>query len=316
MTVYLHIGSPKCGSSTIQALLSANRRHLEAAGIALPKDEQFAHDLGHQFVRGWLNRDTFDTAGSDKALPWNATDTDLILSSETYLAIGAQPESLDRFLAPFGDQEIHVLAVMRSPAALLESTWFQWMRTYRTFEKVREVASRFGYFYKDYLGNGWFERIDASWARWRSHSAIASFVPVYMDKGERIDFTAELNRFVNRKVIVYPATRVQNESMNGVTFRLLLEFRGTHFHDYRTFVRFLDREMRAHGFRHYRYLADRARLAIHEHCAPLRLFSRFAGTVSSFDNAADIPDAVFDELLEVAHGVAASFIRPASRSSA
>ena len=190
------------------------------------------------------------------------------------------------------------------------------MRTYRTFEKVREEVSQYGYFYRDYLDNGWFERINQSWARWRSHPAITSFVPVFMDQGERIDFAAELNSFLNREVILDPATGVQNESMNGVTFRLLKEFRGMHFRDYRAFVRFLDREVNSRGYRRYRYFADQVRLAIHAHCARLELFGRFAGTVFSFDNATDIPDATFDELLEMAHGLATNFNAPVDHPTA
>ncbi|MEM9010187.1 MAG: hypothetical protein AAGE18_03100 [Pseudomonadota bacterium] len=315
MTVYLHIGSPKCGSTTIQSLLAANRAPLGEAGLHLHPDENFAHEVGHQFVRGWLSdaqrRDRTDEirALSDEGMG------DIVLSSETYMAIGAKRETLDTFLSLFGRREIRVLAVMRSPAALLESTWFQWMRTYRRFDKVRQTVAQAGFSFPRYLETGWFERIDRNWQTWAHHPRIARFTPILMDQGGRLDFARILDDFLDRRAMRLPAETAENESMNGVTFRLLKQYRQAPLESYESFVSQLDRRMSSLGYGRYRLFIDGVRARIHTHCRDLPLFAPFADSVPSYPSAAALPEETFEELLEISRELARTFAPKAPQAA-
>src|SRR5438067_844504 len=99
MSVFIHIGSPKCASTTIQDLIARNRSTLESAGCAT-KTTDFAHALAKAFQKGLPNGPTEECREILRGISGS-----LVLSSENFLSLAARPEAIDAFLGLFGHHD-------------------------------------------------------------------------------------------------------------------------------------------------------------------------------------------------------------------
>lgn len=307
MVGYIHIGAPKCGSTALQQAILANIEYLEVAGIHAPKSQNFAEELAHRFTQGWRNSEEIRKAVSREEDDFIPNQGDILLSSEAFLACAASPLNLQDLIASFCQDELHVLGVIRDPASLLESTWFQWMRTYRAFEKVRKSMNHASLYFENYIDSGWFEKIDHNWRNWQSHELVKSFKEVRIGL-DRFDATEIIADFINQPLPNKGKESTANVSMNGVTFRILKEYRNVPLRGYDDFVRKLERAMRSKGYGDFRFLSDSNARKINRSAASLPLFKGFAGFGQLRPAAQDIPKIQFAELLIEAREIARPFL--------
>ncbi len=199
MTAYIHVGAPKCGSTTLQSIMGQNVDAFLEAGISVQENQDYANSIAHKFAVGWLSDDELVDAkklGQKSDLTENL---DTLLSSETFLIIGRHKEVLRELIQEFGDEDIRILGVVRDPASLLESTWFQWFKTFRKFKKVEESMNLFGTFFRNYLDSGWFEEMDISWRNWCENSNVSEAHLIRMGVDTFYPYEI-LNNFVDRPV--------------------------------------------------------------------------------------------------------------------
>lgn len=308
MTGYIHIGAPKCGSSTIQSLVARNALAIRDSGIGIFQDANFGNQLAHRFVSGWLPDEAQERSNTQDTFLHDHRNSDIFLSSEAYLALAQNPANLNALLSLIGQDNLNILAIIRDPASLLESTWFQWMRTYRTFPKVRSIMDERGVYYKKYLDSNWFEMINLNWQRWRTNASVTKFTPIYMDLIDRFDPSEILQDFLGRRISLTEQSGRVNESMNGVTFRLLKEFRSVRFSDYRSFVTALDKETSAQGYGKYRFLSDNMARQVTQSAGQTELFAPYLDAErTAHPNAQDLETSVYAKLLKKAEAMATEF---------
>ena len=307
MVGYIHIGAPKCGSTALQQVILANIDRLGAAGIRTPRSQDFAEGLAHNFTYGWRDNDEIRLNGANS--DFDPAGGDILLSSEAFLACGASSPGLRALTKSFYQDELHILGVIRDPASLLESTWFQWMRTYRAFEKVRRTMNHASLYFENYINSDWFAKINQNWQNWRSYPSVACFkeVSLGLDPFDPVDVLVE---FLNRPLSNDVEQERANVSINGVTFRILKEYRNVPLRGYEDFVFQLERAMRDKGYGGYRFLSDKNALRVNHSACSLPLFRGFKDIRRDGPTAQDISKVEFDKLLEESKEIA----RPYSRN--
>lgn len=124
MTVYLHIGAPKTGTTYLQRVLARNRRTLTDAGVYYPgsrPDHWFAaQDLLNWDWGGWHNPQV-DGAWNhlvDQVHRWNGPT--IVISHEMFSA--AKNEHVARASADLGP-DLHVIYTARDLARLIPAAW-------------------------------------------------------------------------------------------------------------------------------------------------------------------------------------------------
>jgi hypothetical protein len=130
---FLHVGSPKTGTSYLQNVLWRSREELAAQGVVLP-----LRRADHFFLTLVL-RDEYDAAADppraadvlerlDAALA--RTDGDVLITHELLSVVA--PEQIDAFLARLTAFEVHVVVTTRSLDRQLPSEWQQFVKTRHT----------------------------------------------------------------------------------------------------------------------------------------------------------------------------------------
>jgi len=304
MTGYIHIGAPKCGSTGLQSLIAANIAALQEAGVRAPQSQALANELAHRFAYGWQKKDDLKQALAEEGEGFELSGGDILLSSESYLAAASEEGNLDRLIDLFEQDELQVLAVIRDPASLLESTWFQWMRTHRTFPKVHDMMRTKGLYYKAYLDSSWFSEMNQNWQRWQQHPKVTRFSAIRLGL-DAFDSAEVLADFLQRPLPPLGPGKDANESMNGVTFRLLKEWRGVPLPRYGSFVAQVERMTKKQRFGSYRFLTTENAALVNQSAADLPLFSDFYGQQPPRKAAQDLPKDVFADLLEETRKIAA-----------
>lgn len=306
MSIFLHIGAPKCGSTTIQSQLSKNKDILKQAGLVTPAEQIDAHRIGHRFTTGWLKNITGPLTTDERALLARDRGGDLLMSSEVCLQIAKEPHQLDAFIACFDPEEpLHLLTIIRRPSSQLESTWLQWMRTYRTFPKVAEQMALRGLHIDAYIRDGsWLSGLITNWSRWKAHDRVTSIETLYMERGPRIDFTQVLPDFTKRKMVLPSSTDDLNISMNGVSFRLLREFTQTKIPNYNRFTRRIEALTNQAGFSKFRILTYSQRLEIDRAMTNVELFSPYSEPPENKPSAYELDAATWSDLLQAAWAIA------------
>lgn len=126
----IHIGAPKCGSTTLQALWHANRAELERAGV------HYAGDRAHSWepakavsevpekirrvipsIKNWTN-----FLGEVR----KSTSRLTLISSEWYTS--AHPHAIERIVADLDRDRLHAVLVIRPIAKTLPSAWQQLLK--------------------------------------------------------------------------------------------------------------------------------------------------------------------------------------------
>ena len=123
--VYLHIGTPKSGTTYLQEVLWRNQDSLRAAGVRYPAsrpDEQFLAtlDLLGRTFHGQADPampGAWDRIAAE-ARAWPGTS---VISHE--MLAPASPETVRRALRSFGDAEVHIVCTARDLARQLPAVW-------------------------------------------------------------------------------------------------------------------------------------------------------------------------------------------------
>ncbi len=122
--VFLHVGTPKSGTSYLQDKLALNRDLLEAQGLDYARTRTGGHFEASLDLIGerW--------AGAEKAAAgqWDAlvsstrsTKRDLLVSHEILAA--AQPDAVRRAMASFADDEVHIVLTARDLGRQIPAEW-------------------------------------------------------------------------------------------------------------------------------------------------------------------------------------------------
>ncbi len=138
--VYLHIGSPKTGTTFLQGVLWKNRKRLAERGVWLPGSQPNDHFRAGFDLRG-LEQDLGDPReGWDGA--WDATaaqiresDAGSVVISDERLA-ACTVEEVERAVGSLAPREVHVVYTLRDLTGLLPAEWQEHVKhgDRRTFE--------------------------------------------------------------------------------------------------------------------------------------------------------------------------------------
>lgn len=145
-TVYLHIGTPKTGTTAIQNFLYANRDLLFERGFVYP-------DFGHRYpnIGAWRNgyflsrigRDVFADEKEDsfRQLEKLAKDNEKIILSDESIW---KKQKKEGFWETIGGRmremglNLHIIVYLRRQDSLMESTWNQRIKAYSDFSLTFE----------------------------------------------------------------------------------------------------------------------------------------------------------------------------------
>ncbi len=144
MTLYLHIGAQKTGSTTIQEALYNNREVLQAAGLEYPEVEpDDTNKVSHyNSFRGFFTRQKDQIASTERFLERiNQIDGDVLLSSEVlsnWPLINDKEEAaeywlrkqlvLERLRERLAQKDVKIIYCVRSRASYLKSLFKQHLK--------------------------------------------------------------------------------------------------------------------------------------------------------------------------------------------
>lgn len=130
--VYLHIGSPKSGTTFLQGVLWQNRELLAEQGLLLPGGSFRAQEQAAWDLRGIVREPTDPTA------PWAGRWDDLaeevlterasvaVISHETLAA--ADEQQIERAVKTFDGADVRLIYTVRDLAGLLTSEWQEYVK--------------------------------------------------------------------------------------------------------------------------------------------------------------------------------------------
>ncbi len=156
--VYLHVGLPKTGTTTLQQLFAANRAELRDQGVLYPflRPEAMFHAAVD--VVGWHDRwglDPVDVAGTWAALCQAAREHDGVTVISHELLGRARRRAVGAAFEPLHDLDVHVVVTARDLARQVTATWQERIKNGRR-----------------YSFQGFLEREAVLPARSRRHSAF------------------------------------------------------------------------------------------------------------------------------------------------
>jgi hypothetical protein len=166
--VFLHIGEPKTGTTSLQQVMWRNRAELAAQGVVLPGHHPQDHFRASQDLRG-VPKLASDPAGSWTgeweilARQAQQAPKTAVISHELFSA--ADAEQADRAVRSLLPAEVHVVLTVRDMATLLPAEWQ---------ETVKHRSTRG---WEDWLGDV-IDRESVSedrrqWWFWRVHDTLA-----------------------------------------------------------------------------------------------------------------------------------------------
>jgi hypothetical protein len=119
--VFLHIGTPKSGTTYLQTLLWANKKRLADVGVLIPGRVKFDHNRYAQAVRN-RNADARSKRAWRQMLrevqAWPGT---VVLSNEWFCM--ANENRARRAVESFGSAEVHVVVTARDLVSTVPSAW-------------------------------------------------------------------------------------------------------------------------------------------------------------------------------------------------
>ncbi|WP_310964300.1 hypothetical protein [Nocardioides terrisoli] len=147
--VYLHVGTPKSGTTHLQRRLRRNAETLRAHGVGIPRNPRRARGIDASF------RAALDLTGQDfggppghargawaRAVRQSRRQRVTVISHE--LLATADADVIRRARADLADAELHVVVTARDPARALPAAWQESVKqgrrlTYRQFlDRARE----------------------------------------------------------------------------------------------------------------------------------------------------------------------------------
>jgi hypothetical protein len=119
--VFLHVGTPKAGTTYLQALLWGNRRRLAEAGVLVPGERPFEHNLAATAVRsGWR--------AERAATVWQRLQEQVeehrgtaVISNEWFALAG--PGRAREALTRLEGAELHVVVTARDLVSVVPAGW-------------------------------------------------------------------------------------------------------------------------------------------------------------------------------------------------
>jgi hypothetical protein len=124
MTVYLHIGLHKTGTSSIQSFLGSNRQVFTDGGVAIPT-AGWLEGAHHNIPLEILGKPKFNPAngGLEQALPEIDASPDALLTSEEFEFLDLA--GVKRLKQVLGSRPVKVVVYLRRQDALIASTYAQ-----------------------------------------------------------------------------------------------------------------------------------------------------------------------------------------------
>jgi hypothetical protein len=156
--VFLHVGSPKTGTTFLQDVLWAHRQQAREQGLLLPGERFADHYLASLDVRGVAGRPEHPPRAQGmwdrlvkESLAWSGT---ALVSHELFAS--ATREQAEHAVASFGkDTEVHVVLTARDLVRQMSAEWQEHVkhRSTKTFEEfIDEVRG-------DRRRTSWFWRV-------------------------------------------------------------------------------------------------------------------------------------------------------------
>lgn len=132
--LFLHIGLPKTGTTSMQEILWRNRTSLAEAGLLYPGRDSAAH---HRAVIDLLSYRYREWTDPGTAVAWQwlleqlpPSPEDILLSSE--LLAPAEPADVTRVLTELSFAEVHVVCTARDLLRQIPSVWQEDIKNRRT----------------------------------------------------------------------------------------------------------------------------------------------------------------------------------------
>lgn len=156
--IYLHVGSPKTGTTFLQNVLWSQREKAAEQGVLLPLDRFHDHFLASLDVRGLADRPEHPTRAAgiwDEVVRQTAAWRGNVLVSHELLA-SATAEQAERAIAAFGpDAEVHVVLTARDLVRQIPAEWQEHLkhRYTRTLDRFVDELR------EDIRGETWFWRV-------------------------------------------------------------------------------------------------------------------------------------------------------------
>jgi hypothetical protein len=156
--VFLHVGSPKTGTTFLQQVLWSQRDVAQAHGLLLPLGSFFDHFLASLDLRELADRPEHPARAMgiwDKAVAQTGRwDGNVLISHELFAS--ASEEQAARAIASFGDdREVHVVLTARDLVRQIPAEWQEHLkhRSQKTFDQfVQDLRD-------DTAGRSWFWRV-------------------------------------------------------------------------------------------------------------------------------------------------------------
>ena len=156
--IFLHVGSPKTGTTFLQQVLWSQRKLAKQQGLLLPLNSFFEHFLASLDVRDLADRPEHPARAVgiwqeavNQAMGWHG---DVLISHELFAS--ATAEQAERAITSFGeDAEVHVVLTARDLVRQIPAEWQEHLkhRSKRTFSGfVQELE-------EDTEGTSWFWRV-------------------------------------------------------------------------------------------------------------------------------------------------------------
>ncbi len=161
--VFLHVGSPKTGTTFLQDVLWSQRATAGEQRLLLPGERFHDHFLATLDIRGLADNPSYPEQARgmwdrlvDEALAWDGT---VLISHELFA--GATAEQARRALASLADRaEVHVVVTARDHVRQISAEWQEHVKhrsaaTFADFIRdVRDDAARTSWFWQvqDYAG--------------------------------------------------------------------------------------------------------------------------------------------------------------------
>ena len=156
--IFLHVGSPKTGTTFLQQVLWSQQKLAERQGLLLPLNSFFEHFLASLDVRDLETRPEHPARAVgiwqkavEEALAWRGN---ALISHELFAS--ATAEQAERAIASFGqDVEVHVVLTVRDLVRQIPAEWQEHLkhRSKRTFSGFVEDLEQ------DTEGTSWFWRV-------------------------------------------------------------------------------------------------------------------------------------------------------------
>lgn len=142
--LYLHIGTPKTGTSTLQYFFSINKEVLYNKGIFYPDGIEYDKSGGIESTAGnfgWLTRVKEPKRMFEKFITDVFAQTDSVLCSteNIWLEIEDKPNFLMDIKKMFPDLEIKVIVYLRKQIDYLESQYREFIRVLSLSEPFEEI---------------------------------------------------------------------------------------------------------------------------------------------------------------------------------